>query len=214
MSRSASRSIARMQLKHKVLLTLNTMVWSLVALAWNGTVQLSATNMVPVEVSVLPARVRILVNGTPWANGKYVTTPVTVMMPINQNKITFQRTGYHSNTSTMVIQSGRDRPRVSSVLETAMDSLKEVSIESSDENSLSDVEISIDGGLEKGQIPMSVSDLVPGTHTLEIATGMWNKKTVQCQFEIPVGTSQDPIKIMVERVGKKLKFSGCKKATK
>lgn len=207
-------SFKRMQTRHKVLLTLNAAVWSLIGLAWQGTVQLSATNMVPVEVSVLPARVRILVNGTPWAGGNYVTTPITVMMPITQNKVTFQRTGYHSNTSSLLIQSGRDRPRISSVLETAMEGLKEVTIDSSDENSLSDIEISIDGGLEKGQIPMTVSDLVPGTHVLEIATGMWTRKTVQCQFEVPVGPNHETVHIGVERFGKKLKFSGCKKAPK
>lgn len=200
----------RMQTKQKVLVALNVAVWVLIMLAWNGKVQLSATNMVPVEVTVSPARVRILVNGTPWANGNYVTTPTTVMMPISQNKLTFQRTGYHSNTSSLLIQSGRDRPRISSTLEAAFDGLREVTIDTEDEANLADVEISIDGGLEKGSIPLTVSDLVPGPHILDISMGMWNKKTVQCQFEAPVA-NRDPIRISVERIGKKLKFTGCKK---
>lgn len=200
----------RMQTKQKVLVVLNVTVWALITLAWHGKVQLSATNMVPVEVTVSPARVRILLNGTPWAGGNYVTTPTIIMMPLSQNKLTIQRTGYHSNTSSLVIQSGKDRPRISSTLETAFEGLREVTIDSEDEASLSDVEISIDGGLEKGSIPLTVSDLVPGPHILEISMGMWSKKTVQCQFEAPVG-NRDPIHIGVERIGKKLKFSGCKK---
>ena len=200
----------RIQTKQKVLVALNVAVWALITLAWHGKVQLSATNLVPVEVTVSPARVRILINGTPWANGNYVTTPTTVMLPISQNKLTFQRTGYHSNTSSLLIQSAKDRPHISSTLETALDGLRELTIDSEDEASLSDVEISIDGGLEKGAVPLTISDLAPGPHILEISMGMWNKKTVQCQFEAPVG-NRDPIHIGVERVGKKLKFSGCKK---
>lgn len=202
-----------MQKRHTVMIALNAAVWGLIVLAWNGRVQLSATNLVPVEVISSPARVRILVNGTPWSNGNYVTTPTTIMLPVAQNKLTFQRTGYHSNTSSLLIQSGRDRPKISFVLETAIDGLREVNIESRDESSVSDIDISIDGGLEKGQIPMTISDLVPGMHTLEISMGVWSKKTVQCQFEVPVG-NQDPIAISVERIGKKIKFTGCKKAAR
>lgn len=201
-----------LQSKHKVLIILNATIWTFVTLAWHGTVQLSSTNMVPVEIIAEPARVRLIVNGTPWASGAYVTTPATFALPVGQNKITIQRTGYRSNTSLLLIQSSKDRPKVSTILEAAMDGLREVTIEPVNDSNLDDIEISVDGGLEKGQIPMTISDMVPGPHTLEIATGMWNKRTVQCQFEVPVLPGRDDIKITVERIGKKLKFSGCKKA--
>ncbi len=200
-----------LQLKHKILIVLNASVWALVTLAWHGTVQLSATNMVPVEIVAEPPRVKLVVNGTPWANGAYFTTPTTISLPVGQNKITVQRTGYRSNTSSLLIQSSKDRPKVSTVLESSMDGIREVIIEPLNDSNLDDIEISVDNGLEKGQIPLVINDMVPGTHTLEISTGVWNKRTVQCQFEVPDQLGKDDIKITVERVGKKLRFSGCKK---
>lgn len=202
----------RMQTKHTWLIVLNAAVWTLIGLAWRGTVQLSATNLVPIEVIAEPARVRITINGNPWSNGNYLTTPTVITLPIGQNKVTLQRAGYHSNTSSIVLQSPKDRPRISSVLEASLDGLRELAIEPLNDVNLDDVEVSVDGGLEKGQIPLTVLDLVPGPHSLDISTGMWTKKSVQCQFEVPVQPSKDPLKITVDRVGKKIKVSGCKRA--
>lgn len=201
----------KLQTKHLVLITVNVALWLMNTLALRGTVQLSAFKKTGVELTSDPARVRITINGTPYNGGSYVDTPVMLPIPIGQHKVMVQRAGYHSNTSTIISTSSESIPKINTVLETATENLREVVIDSPQGDALEHLDLSVANGLEVGKLPLHIIDLVAGTHTLEITSGLWSKLIVRCQFEVPVGPATEPLSIKIEAQGKKIRVNGCKK---
>ncbi|MCX6117725.1 MAG: hypothetical protein NT027_09300 [Proteobacteria bacterium] len=202
-----------LQKKHLILITLNAMAWTIVGLMKNGTIEFSAKARIGFELISTPNRVRVTVNGTPFNTGHYVTTPIIIPTTLGSNKVMVQRAGYISNSSTVVVESPQEvKQKIEMLLEASTPNLKRISIESSDPEALSHLDLSISGGLETGKIPFEMDDLIAGTHTLEITSGLWSKPVIKCQFEIPVEQpEEEPVIIKIEPQGKKIRIQGCKK---
>jgi hypothetical protein len=199
--------------KHLILLALNFAIWIVNVLSMQGTlVHFSALRRPSVEIIASPGRVKFIIDGTAYANGTYQSTPVQLPLPPGQHKIQIQRLGYRSQTSTILVAQSEEPQKITSTLEPLVDSFHKVVIDSSQPDQLSHVTVSIAQGLEQGPIPLSIDDLVPGTHIIEITSGLWSKNTFRCQLDVPVGTPRDePIIVSIEPQGKKIKVQGCKK---
>ncbi|MCX6126808.1 MAG: PEGA domain-containing protein [Proteobacteria bacterium] len=193
------------------LITLNMTVWSFAFLMGTGRVKLSAVKLQEIELIATPERVRILINGTPYDSGNYITTPTTIRLLPGRHRLTLQRAGYHSNTSTIVSTAGQQTPAIHSVLESTTANLQEVTFSSIEGDGLGNIDLILDGGLEVGSLPMTVSDVLPGGHILELKIGLLYKSSVRCQFEVPTIPPPEPLKITLEKQGKKLKVNGCKR---
>lgn len=201
----------RIQNKHLVLMSLNVAVWTMTALMWSGKLKLSAVKRVEVEIVTTPPRVRIQIDGSPYEGGSYLTTPATIRFLPGKHRITIQRTGYHSNSSLIVATMAEQLPPVHSVLEAITSNLQEVEIEAANGSDLSNIELTVDGGLEVGKLPLTINDLLPGVHFLEIKSGFITKTAVRCQFEVANPPSPQPLKITLEQIGRKLRINGCKR---
>lgn len=200
-----------LQTKHLILLTLNAAVWGITTLMWTGTIRLSAVSRLELDVTATPSRVRISIDGVPHEGGSYVDTPTTLRFLPGKHRILFQRAGYHGNSSSIVATPGEMPESIHTVLEAASTMMQEVIIDSPTPEELPNLYITIDGGLEAGPLPLVAKDLTPGTHILEIRSGILTKSSMRCQFEIPSTVSQEAMKISIERQGKRLRITGCKR---
>jgi hypothetical protein len=175
-----------------------------------GVVSLSATKWSEIELITSPSRVRVFVDGAFYSDGRYLTTPVVIRVAPGKRKLTAKRPGYQSNSSLVITSNENDRPTVSMTLEPANTGFQEISIEKSSDADFPDIEVSVDGGQEVGDLPLTVTDLLPGTHHLEITLGKIIKKTVTCRFEIKPEPFDNITKISLEMRGKRLRIDGCK----
>ncbi len=198
--------------KHSVLATLNVIVWSLIGLAWKGTIQLGAMRHTEVSVEVDPSRVVILVDGSPVSkNISYLDTPTDIMVTPGRRKITVQRTGYHSQTSTLIVGTNHEKQKITAVLEPSAEIYHAVSFELSEASSDSDVVVSIDNGFYEGPLPLEAKDLLPGVHYVDLTAGTFQKIRTRCQLDLPMTAQAEPKKVVVDHSGKKLKIQGCKR---
>jgi hypothetical protein len=203
-------------MRNFLLIVLNAAIWGLNGLMIKGTLRLSAKLGIPVAVDIEPSRVRLTVDGNPWdgagSSQGWIKTPANINLPAGQHKMLVERPGYASHSFKVLIASG-DLLQLKTVLEPVSEKHFEVEITGEGPN-IEDVTASVDGGLEEGPLPLEITDLTAGTHTVEFRLGGidgFRFKPYVCAFTIPV-TAADPLKkISVIRAGKRLKVTGCKK---
>lgn len=205
--------------KNVILLSLNIAVWCGNGLMTTGVLTLSAKKGVPVRIETIPERTKLSLNGNPWmspaSRGSWLQSPATIYLPEGQHKLTVERPGYVQHSFKVLLSAGDGEMNLSTALEPLSDAAHEVEIQAGDEH-VSNVTAIVDQGLESGELPLRVSDLTPGTHTLEIKPSLLNSfslKPLTCVFTLPTsGDSQ--LKIIVSQRGGRLHASGCQRLKK
>jgi hypothetical protein len=195
------------------LVVLNVAVWSFNALIYKGTIRLSAKSGIPVTLDIEPTRARLSVNQKIWedrdvVNG-WVQSPVVLRLPAGQHKLMLERPGYAPHVFKVLVAED-DKITMKTMLEAQSERFYELELSGEDAGDLTAI---IDGGLEAGPLPLRVDDLVAGNHQLELRfNGLdgFRLKPFNCQFSV-ASTGDRLVKLEVNRNGKKIRVSGCKR---
>ena len=196
-----------------ILLTLNSLVWTLDVMVLRGSLKFYARGGIPANFETDPPRTRVWVDGKLYEDmnvkGGWMQSPATIRLLPGQHKITLERDGYVPH-SFKLIASESDQIQMKTVLERNADANGEVDIvaEGADE-----YRAEIDNGHEAGHLPLTADDLTPGAHTLSIKLeGLegFRVKPHTCQFTVAAQQTQR-LTLTVSRSGKKIKVSGCRK---
>lgn len=205
--------------KNLILFALNIAVWCGNGLVASGTLTLAAKRGVPVRIETVPERTRLSLNGRSWTAPGYPTgwlqSPATIYLPEGQHKLTVDRPGYIPHSFKVLLSTGDGQMNLSTALEPLSDAIHEVEIQAADEN-VADVKVIIDQGLEIGDLPLTISDMTPGLHSIEIKPDLLNSlrtKPFTCVFTLP-SPSNSPLKILVSQRSNRLYASGCQRQKK
>ena len=205
------RNLRKPQNKHLLLVVANALIWTVNGLIQTKKIVLPARGGVPAVVNASPTRVQVRVDGNATQDGAFLQTPTQIRIAPGQHKITISRPGYITQTFSVVVNMG-DSPRFDATLEQSSDVHHTFEVTSDDDGLEGQIQAAVDGGLAAGPLPLSLDDIVNGKHTLEIRSDSPEilKHPFTCSFElnspVPVGAQ-----VIVGRLGKKLKISGCKK---
>lgn len=205
--------------KNMILLSLNIAVWCGNGLIASGALTLAAKRGVPVRIETIPERTRLSINGSLWTSGGYPTgwlqSPATIYLPEGQHKLTLERPGYAPHSFKVLLSNGDGEMNLSTALEPLAEATHAVEIEAADEN-LSGVTVTVDQGLDTGELPLLVSDLTPGTHSIEVTPSLLNSlrtKPLTCVFKLPSPTNS-PLKIVISHRSGRFYASGCQRLKK
>ena len=202
--------------RNLLLLILNATVWSLSALTYKGNIRLNARSGVPVTIDMEPGRARLTVDGKVWENfgitDGWIQSPAIVRLPAGQHKMLLERTGYAPHSFKVLVSEGDHLQ-----LKMAMEALEgsnhgaEIIGEGPDSDSII---AKLDDGMEEGLLPIRADDLTAGHHSLALKIrgleGL-RAKPYTCVFDITQTDISVITKITVNKTGKKLKVTGCKR---
>jgi hypothetical protein len=126
-----------------------------------------------------------------------------------------ERPGYAPHSFKVLLSGGDGEMSLSTTLEPLADATHEVEIQAGDEHVV-DATIIVDQGLESSDLPILISDLTPGTHTIEIKPSLLNSfriKPFTCIFTLP-SPNNSPLKIVVSQRSGRFQASGCQRPKK
>jgi len=205
--------------KNIILMSLNIAVWFGNGLMATGMLSLSAKKGVPVRIETIPERTKLSLNGSPWTSttsgSSWLQSPATIYLPEGQHKLTVERPGYVQHSFKVLLSAGDGEMNLSTALEPLPAAAHEVEIQAVDEH-VSDVTAVVDQGLESGELPLQISDLTPGTHTLEIKPSLLNsfsQKPFTCSFTLPT-SNNSALKITVSHRAGRFHATGCHRLKK
>ncbi len=205
--------------KNVILLSLNIAVWCGNGLIATGMLTLSAKKGVPVRIETIPERTKLSLNGSPWtsptSSSSWLQSPATIYLPEGQHKLTVERPGYVQHSFKVLLSAGDAEMNLSTALEPLSAATHEVEIQAADDHA-SDVTAIVDQGLASGELPLQISDLTPGTHTLEIKPSLlssFSLKPYTCVFTLPT-PSNSPLKITVSQRAGRFHATGCQRLKK
>lgn len=198
--------------KRALLIALTSCVWFANAALTAHRFGLRAMSGMKIQVQTSPQTVKIFVDGQPEAGGKYIQTPVTLVVAPGKRKIKIQREGFASQVMTVNGNSGDAYQMNQVVLGPMADTtFAAVRIEMKSPANAAMV-YALDQGLSQGELPADVADLIVGRdYELTIAPAKSNsRKPFKCQFRIPESaTPEQPYMLLVTKKAAKIRVEGC-----
>jgi hypothetical protein len=206
-------ALSSQQLK---LLVLTATIWMLVGSVALVKFRMKASGGLELTLTTKPKLVRININGQPYSNGQYLSTPLSLYIKHGVTKIKILREGYRSHTTTVEKNQG-ERLRLGEVILLKKAKFEQVPIEVISDRITSPYYVEIDRGFLQGETPLIGFDLpLRGRHIVEIyPDGLKAQSKFRCTFTVAELGSQGPVsidkvKIKIQRKPDgKLQVSGC-----
>lgn len=199
--------------QQKRLLIASAVVWGLAFLVALFKSHFRASKSMTVAVVTQPKNVKIRVNGRFLQNGRYLVTPVSVILKPGKNEIKISRDGYRSHITTIEKIEG-EKLVLSEITLLKKSDFATVSVEVLGDRITNPYYVDIDKGFLHGETPLVGTDLPrKGTHVLEIyPDGIPTGNKVKCTLTLgdQATSSGDKLRVKISRKSDgSLQASGC-----